>query len=497
MVTQLPESTDSRRSDLLIGIDLGTSAMKAVLSDARGNIVRQAIRQVTLIRTEDQRVEIDAECYFRDLCSLMKELVAAIDTPGEIKAICLSGASGNTVLLDEDYRPVRNVISWLDTRTAGKEAELWPELDPERIYRRAGWPFDGTFPLAHLGWLKRFEPDAWQRARYFTMLNDYLYYRLCGRLVLDHSKATTFFLQDQATSAWNRELLAFLGLEADQLSELMPSGSICGDVTPAAARATGLAPGTRVVTGCFDHPSAARSTGVFDAGDLLISAGTSWVVFAPLKDRETGLRGRMLVDPFLSPSGCWGGMFALTGVAGKLQAYLDHGIAATNDEARLERFNRLAAAATPGADGLLIDLYESPREQNREILPTTTPANIARALMEGIVFRTRNQVDKLMRLTGCPLGRIVLTGGPTKSPIWPSILADVLNRPLVIPETGEQAGAMGAAILAGVGIGIFRDEKEGYLRMRSSERIIEPDPERSRRYEAIYREYKARYGLDD
>lgn len=485
--------SESKTSEYLIGIDLGTSAMKAVLSDARGNRVCKASRQVALVRTDDQRVEIDAEGYFRDLCSLIRELVSGVADPGAIKAICLSGASGNAVLLDDDYRPVRNVISWLDTRTAGKEAELWPELDPERIYRSAGWPFGGTFPLAHLGWLKRFEPDAWQRARHFTMLNDYLYYRLCGRLVVDHSKATTFYLQDQEASAWNRELLAFLGVEPDQLSALLPSGSVCGDVTPEVVKATGLAAGTRVVTGSFDHPSAARSTGVVKAGDLLISAGTSWVVFAPVKDRETALRGRMLVDPFLSPSGCWGGMFALTAVAAKLNAYLDRAIAATDDKERFERFNRLAAEARPGADGLLIDLYESPDEQARDILAVDSPANIARALMEGIVFRTRNRVEELMRLTGCSLGRIVLTGGPTKSPIWPSILADVLNRPLAIPESGEHAGAMGAVILAGVGIGLFRDEEDAYLRTRSSERIIAPDPERSRLYEAIYHDYVDRF----
>jgi len=481
--------------EYLIGFDLGTSAMKAVLSDACGTIVCQASRQVALLRTGDQRVELDAERYFDDVCALIKALVSEVGDPSGIKAICLSGASGNTLLLDEDYNPVRNAISWLDTRTAGKESELWPDLDPERVYRRAGWPFGGTFPLAHLGWLKASDQDAWGKARYFTMLNDYLYYRLCGRLVVDTSKATTFYLQDQEASAWNSELLAFLGLETDQLSELLPSGTICGEVTPEALEVTGLAPGSRVVTGSFDHPSAARSTGVFGDGDLLISAGTSWVVFAPIKNRETGLEGRMLIDPFLSPSGCWGSMFALTAVAEKMNVYLEHCIASTDGDLLFERFNRLAAEAPPGADGLSIELFQQPYEANKEIVGKTAPAIIARALMEGIVFLTRNRVDHLMRLTGSHAGRIVLTGGPTKSPVWPSILADVLNRPVVIPETGEHAGAMGAVLLAGIGAGIFRDEEEGYLRMKSKERVVEPDPERSELYERLYREYVDRYGL--
>ena len=487
---------ESNRGDYLIGFDLGTSAMKAVLSDAGGTIVCQASRQVELLRPEVGRVELDAERYFQDVCSVIGELISHVNAPSEIKAVCLSGASGNTLLLDEDCRPLGNAISWLDTRTAGKEAELWPDVDPERVYRSAGWLFDGTFPLAHLGWLKRREPEAWGRARYCTMLNDYLYHRLCGRLVVDHSKATTFYLQDQEASAWNSDLLALLGLETDHLSELLPCGSVCGDVTPGAIEATGLAPGTRVVTGSFDHPSAARSTGVFAEGDLLISAGTSWVVFAPIRNRDTGLRGRMLVDPFLSPSGCWGSMFALTAVAEKMNDYLDHCMASNNGESLLDRFNRLAAKAAPGADGLSIELFKEPYEQNKKIAERSTPVNIARALMEGIVFLTRNRVDQLMRLTGSAVGRIVLTGGPTKSEVWPSILADVLNRPVVIPETGQHAGAMGAVLLAGIGVGIFRDEQDGYLTTKPAEQIIEPDPERSKLYEGLYREYVDRYGLD-
>ena len=488
---------ESKTSEYLIGFDLGTSAMKAVLSDADGNIVCQASRQVELLRPEEGRVELNAERYFQDVCLVISELVSEVDAPNGIKAVCLSGASGNTLLLDEDYRPVRNTISWLDTRTAGKETELWPDLDPERVYRSAGWPFGGAFPLAHLGWLKRSEPEAWGKARYVTMLNDYLYHRLCGRMVVDHSKATTFYLQDQEQLAWNRELLTSLGLDRDQLSELMPSGTVCGEVTSEALMATGLAPGTRVVTGSFDHPSSARSTGVFDEGDLLISAGTSWVVFAPIRDRKTGLKGRMLIDPFLSPSGCWGAMFALTAVAEKMNLYIENCIATDGDEPLFDRFNRLAAEAEPGADGLSIELFKEPYEENKALVAQAAPTNIARALMEGIVFLTRNRVDHLMRLTGSHAGRIVLTGGPTRSPVWPSILADVLNRPVVIPETGQHAGAMGAVLLAGVGMGIFRDERDGYLRTKSGERIIEPDPERSRLYERLYREYVDRYGLDE
>jgi xylulokinase len=481
----------------LIGFDLGTSAMKAVLSDVGGTLLGRKSRPVELLRLDAERVELDAERYFQAVCSLIKELVSQIEDPKAIKAISISGASGNTLLLDAGHHPVRNAISWLDTRTAGKEARLYPDLDPERVYAAAGWPFGGTFPLAHLGWLKRFEPESWEKARYFTMLNDYIYYRLCGRLVVDYSKATTFYLQDQSRFAWNKELLEWLELDERGLSELLPSGTVCGDVTPETVQATGLAAETKVVTGSFDHPSAARSTGVFEEGDLLISAGTSWVVFAPTASRDTGIQGRMLVDPYLSPGGCWGGMFALTAVAEKLQVYLEHGIALDGGEPLLARFDRLAGEAGPGAGGLFINLLTEPYEANRGRAEQAEPRNIARALMEGIVFLIRHRIDKLMQLTGSPVGRVVLTGGPTKSGVWPSILADVLERPIHIPETGEHAGAMGAVIQAGVGVGLFHDERDGYKKTQSKECIIEPDSGRSARYRTLYRAYVDRYALDE
>ena len=480
----------------LIGLDLGTSAMKGVLVESHGPILCQASRPVELLRLADQRAELDPEQYVQDVCALLRELVSHAEDPAAIKAISVSGASGNTVLLDDDCRPLGNAISWLDNRCAGMADDLWPGLDSARVYRSAGWPFAGSFPLAHLAWHKAKSPDLWRQTRSFAMLHDYVYHQLCGRLVVDHSKASSFYLQDQETRSWNRELLSFLEIEASQLSELLPPGMPCGELTTDALQATGLAPGTQVVTGSFDHPSAARSTGIFEEGDLLISAGTSWVVFSPIRNRELGLKGGMLLDPFLSPTGCWGAMFSLTAVAEKLHAFLDRCIPAPPRESAFARFNRLASEAPPGADGLVINLFHQSCEER---MAPATPQNIARALMEGIVFRTRARVDELSQLTGTRPGRIVLTGGPTRSPVWPSILADVLNRPVVLPETGEHAGAMGAAILAGIGIGRYRNEQDGYAALQSpdrvvgSERAVTPDPVRSSQYQELYRDYTARF----
>jgi sugar (pentulose or hexulose) kinase len=489
--------TKNRTADLFIGFDLGTSTMKALLSDPDGTILAQVSRQVLLLRSSETIVELDAEVYFQDVCSVICELISEVGDLKKIKAICFSGASGNTVLLDENFKPLDRVISWMDTRFTKEKVEFWPELNSEQIYHSAGWPFRGTFPLAHLSWYKRFKPELWNKARYFTMLNDYIYYRLCGKLKVDYSKATTFYLQNQEDREWNKDLLNFLDIEETELSELISSGTVCGSLTDETSGVTGLSPETKVVTGSFDHPSAARSTGVFEEGDVLISAGTSWVAFAPIRKRETGMTGGMLIDPFLSPDGCWGSMFTLTAVTEKMNVYLENCIGSNGSETMLERFDRLAASAQPGAGGFYLELYKQPYRQMKEKVETVAPENIARALMEGIVFLARSKIDKLIRLTGKPIKKIVLTGGPTKSPLWPSILCDVLARPVIIPENGQHAGAKGSVILAGIGTGFFIDEHEGYERTKSEERIIEPDPVRSNKYQKIYKDYMDQYDLND
>ncbi len=480
----------------LIGCDLGTSAMKGVLADADCTIVCRATRKVDLIRPDVGQVEIDAECYVQSVFGLVGELVSQGGNAGDVEAVCLSGASGNTVLLDDSYLPIGNAISWLDTRTAASDAILWPDLDTKRVYRSAGWPFTGTFPLAHLAWLKTFAPELWRRARHFALLQDYVNYRLCGRLVADYSSATTSYLQNQEKRAWDGDQLAFIGLAPDQLSRLMPSGTVCGTLTSEAVDKTGLAVGTRLVTGSFDHPSAARSTGILNEGNLLISAGTSWVIFAPVRSRDAALSRNMLIDPFLSPSGCWGAMSALTAVAEKIHVYLDAYIASDNGEPLFERFNRLAAASEPGAGGLFIDLLSQPCESRIRILNDSQPADIARALMESIVFLTRNRLDQIMPRGVHATGRLVFTGGPTKSPVWSSILADVLERDVTIPETGEYAGAMGAVILAGIGCSIYCDEEAGFMRTLRKERVIRPDLVRSRQYQRIYSDFVGQFNLE-
>jgi xylulokinase len=484
-----------KQKELLIGFDLGTSAIKAILTDTTGNLVSRASRQVTIIRPELGRCEIDPDAYVRDVIGILRELAGIPEDPGSIRAMCFCAASGNTLLLDENHKPLTNTISWLDQRTAGRAAELWPEINGAEVYQRVGWPWMGGFPLAHLAWLKDLKPEVWSRAKYYAMNNDYLYYRLCGRLVVDPSKATTFYLRDQERGVWNADLLDFLGIDESSLPRVLPSGRAAGTLSPEVCAQTGLSPDTVVATGSFDHPSAARSTGVFEEGELLISAGTSWVTFTPIKNRQTGLDNGMLVDPFMTPEGCWGGMLALTAVAERIDSLLKARFGETADLYR--RFDDLALRSVPGAHGCRIDPLNQDHEEIAAQTGEVSDTDYCRAIMEGCVFLLVSKLRAVEGALGSGLRRTVMVGGPTKSPVWPGILAAAVGTPLSIPESNAHAGALGAAIMAGTAAGIFENVYEGRQRMDSNMSTLEPAADATETYAALYRDYAAEFNLEN
>jgi xylulokinase len=475
----------------LIGFDLGTSAIKAVLADTDGAIVASASRAVELERPRTHWCEFDAERYFDLVTAILGELASSTPPGGKVAAMSFCAASGNTILLDEHYRPVRKVVSWLDERAKHDLPESVEKLDDAGVRSRVGWGWNGGFPLAHLAWLAAREPESWNRTHRFAMNNDYLYYRLCRRLVVDPSKATTFYLRNQVTGEWNRDYLELLGIDEASLPEVVASGTAVGTLLPEVAASTGLSPQTAIVTGSFDHPGAARSTGVFDPGDLLISAGTSWVAFAPIRDRGIGIEHEMLVDPFLSPAGPWGAMFALTAVANRVDAILERLL--PSEPERYRRFDELATDTAPGAGGLIIDPWKQSVDEIVAAASGHGEAAVLRAVMEGCVYLMKHRIERLEVINGGRLGRIVMVGGPTKSPIWPQILADVLGYPLHLPATGAHAGALGAAMLAGIGTAAYRDERDAFSRAGGSERVIVPDPTTGALYRDSYRRFVERF----
>ncbi len=422
-----------------IGLDLGTSALKGVLLAEGGRILRAAERRVTYDRPAPGYVETGAEAHWRDVVGLIRELTVA--APGRVRALAISGASGNTLLADAAGRPMTPIINWMDCRSKGRPPPSLRGLIPAEVRRVTGWPCVDTFPLAHLAWLRQHRPVQFDEAAHVCMNTDWLLHKLTGRWAMDPSTATTFHLQDQVRRRWHTPYLERLGLREEQLSRLTGSGVAVGFLTPQAAGETGLTTDTPAVTGAFDHPSAARAVGILEPGQLMLSCGTSWVGLLPCSDRDALIEADLLCDPFLRDvNGPWAGMFSVPAIGPVIDEYLERLIAPdTEGRARLERFDTLAAEAPAGARGLEIDLLAPPQPIEAE------PALIARAVMEGAARALNRKLERL-RDRGFVFKKAVLVGGPGRSPVWPGIIAEITALELTVASS--HAGAKGAALLA-------------------------------------------------
>jgi len=446
-------SGSNRNKDYLIGLDLGTSAIKGVLTDASGVVLAEAGAETSLLCPCQGWMEVDPERHYQNICRIIREL--AEKAPGDVAGLAMAAASGNTLLTDSDGMPLTKIINWMDRRAELNPPAALAGLTGDEVSQVTGWPCVSCFPLAHLAWLRENEPERYQAAEHVGMDTDWVLHRLTGKWRMDHSTATTFHLQEQTSGTYYEPFLKRLGLVRGRLSELTESGTAVGPLTARALIDTGLSPRTLVVAGCFDHPAAARAVGVVGQGQLMLSCGTSWVGFTPHRQRQAILDAKMLCDPFLSASrGVWGGMFSVPCIGRAIDWYVENAIAPGEPD-KMRIFDESAAKAEPGAAGVRVDLREPPHpvRASRE--------NLSRAVMEGAA-RLLNEKLCELKANGFNYDSAVMVGGPSRSRIWPSIVANVTG--LEIITSGRSAGARGAALLAGIGSGVYRDEREAFGR---------------------------------
>jgi sugar (pentulose or hexulose) kinase len=241
--------------DLFIGLDVGTSAVKGVLVSSTGEQLALGKRDTRFLYPQPGFIEVEPEEHYRSVCDLIRELASHAPAGATVRGISMAFASGNTLLLDKDDRPLINIINWMDERALGKIEEILPGLDEEEVHGVVGWPLGrGYFPFAHLGWLRKHQPDTYRAAARYCMNSDWLMYRLTGYWGMDYSTASTFYLADQVNRRWHKPYLDMLEIPEEAISGLGPSGSVLGPLTRQGAEDTGLSEEILVVLGAFDHP---------------------------------------------------------------------------------------------------------------------------------------------------------------------------------------------------------------------------------------------------
>ena len=473
----------------LIGIDIGTSAVKGILMAADGNIIDKQRISLSYNKETDKKVELDAGMLYLKVAQLIRCMVGCLPESGEVKGISIASASGNTLLIDEDCRPMTSAISWMDTRVTDEVEQVFGKLIPEDVGNTVGWPLIDMFPLAHLSWFKVHDPQLLKRANRVCMTTDYILYRLTDKWGIDNSTATTFYLQEQVKGVWNKKYLSALGIPEDKLPILYKPGYLLGEITDEAEKETGLKKGTAVVLGAFDHPSAARGSGVLEEGEMLLSCGTSWVGFLPIADRNKALKMKMSIDPFLEPDGPWGAIFSLPAIAIKLDELISTWISDAKE--RYSIFDKLASQSDPGAGGLFIN----PLASDTCDLSCYEKKYIARAIMESVVFLLKLKINALSD-NGIDIKSITMVGGPSESNTWPQIVSDVLGVD-INSSHGAYSGAVGAAAIAGIGSGAYKDIYSAKQILKVEGGVFKSDSIKNNVYNAIYKDYIAKIKLED
>ena len=428
-----------------IGLDLGTTAIKGVATDKYGNIIAEATKNTRFIEPASGWFEIDPEEHYKDVCFVIREL--ALQVPGKIAALSMAVASGNSLLTDAEGKPLTNIISWMDQRALQNPPKVLSNISVAEVRQVTGWPCVNSFPLGQLAWFQENEPEIYRSAGRYCMNSDWLLFRLTGQWLMDYSTATTSHLQDQKTHAYNKKFLELLNIPEEKLSKLVPSGISAGHLTEEALVDTGLSEFTQIITGSFDHPSAARATGVLEQGQLMLACGTSWVGFFPEDNRQKIIDLELLCDPFLAPGGgAWGAIFSVPSIGRTIDWYVEN-LIAPGEKNKHVIFDELAAKVNTGANGLKIDLRKEPTVIN------DSRENISRAVMEGAA-ELLNEKIKILAVNGIKFNNAVMVGGPSKSPVWPKIVEEITGISLTVGS--QHAGAKGAAIIAGIGAKIYK-----------------------------------------
>ncbi len=441
----------------LMGLDIGTSSVKGVLLTTDGRVITSAKGVFTYQQFPNGGLEVDAKDFLNVCLDTMKRLAKAAGD-GVIKGVCASSASGNLLLLDQDGNPSTGIINWQDKRVTEEAKEILGEMDPDAFYKCIGWPFGyKAFPLAQLCYIKKHDPELLTSCSAVCMSTEYLYYALTGKWGITTSAGTTFYLIDQEKGCYIDSLLDTLEIDKAKLPPILPCSHVLGGIKEEMAEACGIPAGTPVVLGTFDHPSAARGAGILKEGEMLLSCGTSWVAFFPISSREKGTDAGMLIDPFLTPDGCYGAMTSVASLSARIQLYVHRFIDDSNEA--FQKLSALAATSKPGANGLCINPTLEPDEKH---ILTYDKADIARAIMEGTVTLLKARLDFLAE-KGITAKSAVMVGGPSEDPMWITLIEEMCGLSVRVVH-GAFAGAVGAAVIAGVGVGEYASEEDAHKR---------------------------------
>ena len=488
----------------LLGIDIGTTNLKANLYDVAGRRIAAASRPTVAERRHPRHpdwAEYSPAALWQATADNIREVVSQVPDAGEIKALAVVGMGEPIIPVDDNGDWLYPAICWFDRRTE-PQAQWWREqFGARRAYAITGQPVSFFLSLNAMLWLREHEPDVFRRARRWLVVEDYVMFRLTGAYVTDYSIASRTMGFDVHRKKWSEEIFAAAGLDPAAMAVPHPGGTAVGAVTESAAAMTGLTPGTVVATGGHDHGCTSLPANVLGPESVLNSTGTADVMLGVLPEaRLSDAAHDAAIPVYPHPlSDRYQVMDCILFGATALDWYLERFGGDYRERAARTGNNvyDLLLAGAEQADARAGGLIWVPNVRGTPTDATVrgaflgirewhTGGDFVRAILEGICYEVRARIDQFERLFGAGVQRVVAVGGASRSPFWSQLRADVTGRTVEVLDT-EEAASLGGAMLAGIAAGVYPDHEAAVRQVYRVQRRFDPDPRHREQYDEAYR----------
>ena len=475
-----------------IGIDLGTSAVKMLMTDENGEIIKSVSKEYPLHFPQEGWSEQNPEDWWSAVKEGLKEITDGSDK-SLAKGISFGGQMHGLVILDENDNVIRPAILWNDGRTQSEVDYLNNEIGRDKLSEyTANIAFAG-FTAPKILWLKKNEPENFKRIKKIMLPKDYIAYMLTGVHSTDYSDASGMLLLDVKNKKWSQEMLDICGVDESVMPKLFESYEVTGTLKSELAEELGLNGDTKVIAGAGDNAAAAIGTGTVKHGQCNISLGTSGTVF--ISQDTFSVDDNNALHSFAHANGKYHLMGCMLSAASCNKWWLEE-ILKTNDYIGSQKdikelgennvfflpylMGERSPHNDPNVRGAFIGMSMD-----------TTQSDMTQAVLEGVAFGLRDSVE-VARSLGMKITRSTICGGGAKSPLWCQIMANVMNMEIVTLKK-EEGPAMGGAILAMVGCGEYSDVYEAAEKLVKYDRVYSPDPELVGKYEIKYKEFNHLY----
>lgn len=480
-----------------LGIDLGTSSVKVLAINDKDAIVGDASKEYPVYFPKEKWAEQDPKDWWVQTVEAIKELVSELKIkPNEIAGISFSGQMHGLVLLDENNEVLLPAILWCDNRTEEECQEITAYFGQDKLTQYTGNKALTGFTAPKILWVKKNRPEVFSRIKHIMLPKDYISFMLTGLYSTDVSDASGMLLLDVQNRRWSKEMLDFLEITEEMLPTLYESYEACGVVTENSLNLLGLEGKIVIAAGAGDQAAGAVGTGTVKAGVVSVTLGTSGVVFAAHEAYAVDEVENRL-HAFCHANGKYHSMGVMLSAANCLKWWVE----SVNEGVSFETLLEEAQGVNAGSDGLFFlpylmgerTPYADPDAKGAFIGMTmnTTRGHMTRAVLEGVAYGLRDSLEILKDLK-VPVDEIRVIGGGAKSVLWKQIIADIFGSTIQEINT-NQGGGLGAAILAAVASGHYKNVEAGCDKMIQVVSHLDANAENVNTYNTLYPAYKALY----